>query len=134
MAQHTNLNSNEIAEFAKAFSIGIVNNYTRMTEGWTNSSYLIHTENGKYILTICDDKSKQQALTLTNLLNHLRQNHFRTNQVIASNNDEYVLQYEGKPVYLKKYLDGKIVKKPSLRFIEQLGNRIAQLHKIPVPD
>lgn len=134
MAPHTNLNLNEIAEIANAYSIGSVDSYSPMTEGWTNSSFLIHTETQKYILTICEDKTKQQALTLTNLLNHLRQYHFETNQVIVSKNNEYVLQYKGKPVFMKKFLEGMVVEKPSLSFIEQIGARIAQLHKIPVPD
>ncbi|MCE7734139.1 MAG: homoserine kinase [Candidatus Heimdallarchaeota archaeon] len=134
MTQYTNLTSEEIEEFAKAFSIGSVTHYQPMPGGWTNSNFLIDTDNQKYILTICEDKTRQQALTLANLLNHLKHYDFETNQVVASTNDEYIIPFEEKSVYMKKYLEGKVVEKPSLRFVEQLGARIAQLHKIPVPD
>ncbi len=134
MTLYTNLTSREIAEFAKTYSIGKVRNYYPMKRGYTNSNYFIQTNHQKYILTICEDKTPQQTRTLMNLLNHLHQHLFQSNQVIASKNDEYVLQYNDKPVYMKKFLEGEVVEKPTVQFIEHLGTRIAQLHNIKIPD
>lgn len=133
MAQLTILTSEEIAKFANIYSLGKINKFYPMTGGYS-SNYFMQTKTQKYILTICEDKTMQQALTLTNLLIYLDKHHFRTTQVISSRNHEYVLEHKGKPVFLKKFLEGEIVKKPTIQFIEHLGTRIAQLHNIPCPD
>jgi len=133
MAHYTTLTSKEITKFAKVYSLGKIIKFYPMTGGYS-TNYFIQNKTQKYILTICEDKTRQQILTLTNLLIYLHKHHFQTNQVISSKDHEYVLEHNGKPVYLKKFLEGGIVKRPTIQFIEHLGTRIAQLHDIPCPD
>lgn len=133
MVQYTILTSEEISKFADVYSLGKIDKFYPMTGGY-NTNYILQTKTRKYVLTICEDKTRQQALILTNLLIYLNKHHFQTTQVISSKNHEYVLEHNGKPVYLKKFLEGGIVKRPTIRFIEHLGTSIAQLHDIPCPD
>lgn len=131
---YTNLNSVEIEEISQEYSIGEIINYYPMSGGFTNSSYFIQTMKQKYILTISEDKTEQQVVMIANLLNHLQQHHFQTNEVIQSRNEEFVFLFNNKPIYLKKFLEGTIAEKPKVEFIEQLGTQIAKLNNIPVPD
>ena len=133
MAHYTILTSKEITKFANVYSLGKIIKFYPMTGGYS-TNYFIQNKTQKYILTICEEKTRQQTLTLTNLLIYLHKHHFQTNQVISSKDHEYVLEHNGKPVYLKKFLEGEIVKNPTIQFIEHLGTRIAQLHDIPCPD
>ncbi|MHA1198381.1 MAG: homoserine kinase [Candidatus Heimdallarchaeaceae archaeon] len=133
MAHNTILTSKEIAKFANVYSLGKIIKFYPMTGG-SSTHYFIQTRTQKYILTICEYITRQQALAQTNLLIYLHKHHFQTNQVISSKNHEYVLEHSGKPVYLRKFLEGGIVKRPTIQLIEQLGSRIAQLHDIPCPD
>ncbi len=133
MAHYTILTSKEITKFANAYSLGKIIKFYPMTRGYS-TNYFIQNKTQKYILTICEEKTRQQTLNLTNLLIYLHKHHFQTNQVISSKDHEYVLEHNGKHVYLKKFLEGEIVKNPTIQFIEHLGTRIAQLHDIPCPD
>ncbi len=133
MAQLTILTSEEITKFANIYSLGKIIKFYPMTGGYS-TNYFIQNKTQKYILTICEDNTRQQTLSLTNLLIYLDKHHFQTNQVISTKNREYVLEHNGKPVYLKKFLEGEIVKRPTKQFIEHLVTRIAQLHDIPCPD
>ena len=133
MAHSTILTSKEVAKFANVYSLGKIIKFYPM-KGGSSTNYFIQSKTQKYILTICEYITKQQTLALTNLLIYLHKNHFLTNQVILSKDQEYVVEHNGKPVYLKKFLDGEIVEKPTIQFIEQLGGRIAQLHEIPCPE
>lgn len=133
MAHYTILTSKEITKFANAYSLGKIIKFYPMSGG-SSTNYFIQNKTQKYILTICEYTTRQQTLALTKLLIYLHKHHFQTNQVILSKDHEYVLEHNGKPVYLKKFLDGEIVKRPTIQFVEQLGRRIAQLHEIPCPD
>ena len=133
MAYYTTLTSKEITKFAKVYSLGKIIKIYPMTGGY-RTNYFVQNKTQKYILTICDYKTRQQTLTLTNLLIYLHKHHFQTKQVISSKDHEYVLEHNGKPVYLTTFLEGEIVKRPTLQFIEHLGSRIALLHDIPCPD
>ncbi len=133
MAHYTTLTSKEITKFAEVYSLGKIIKFYQMTGGY-NTNYFIQNKTQKYILTICDEKTRQQTLTLTNLLIYLHKHHFQTNQVISTKDNEYVLEHNGNPVYLKKFLEGEIVKRPTIQFTEHLGSRIAHLHDIPCPD
>ena len=133
MAHYTTLTSKEITKFAEVYSLGKIIKFYQMTGGY-NTNYFIQNKTQKYILTICDEKTRQQTLTLTNLLIYLHKHHFQTNQVISTKDNEYVLEQNGNPVYLKKFLEGEIVKRPTIQFTEHLGSRIAHLHDIPCPD
>ncbi|OLS19339.1 MAG: Homoserine kinase [Candidatus Heimdallarchaeota archaeon LC_2] len=131
---YTNFNSVEIEEISQEYSIGEIIKYYPMSGGFTNSSYFIQTMKQKYILTISEGKTEQQVVMIANLLNHLQQHHFQTNEVIQSRNEEFVFLFNNKPIYLKKFLEGTIAEKPNVKFIEQLGTQIAKLNNIPVPD
>ncbi|MHA2028214.1 MAG: phosphotransferase, partial [Candidatus Kariarchaeaceae archaeon] len=68
------------------------------------------------------------------LLNHLEAHGYRTTRVIKNKNDNFVIDYNGRPVYLKEFLPGRIVSKPDLSLINDVGIAIAKLHEVPIPD
>lgn len=134
MARYTDLTKKEISRFAESYSIGDVKEFKALGGGYTNSSFLLQTLSAKYILTICEDKSWEEIESLTNLLKHLEIHNFNTTRVIMNVHQSYLDEYDGRPVYVKKYLDGQNVEKPSSNLISEIGHSIAQLHKIAAPD
>lgn len=133
MVLYTPLTNQEISEFAELYSIGKVLDYKPLEGGSTNSSYVIESSNGKYILTISDDKTVQQTENLVNLLCHLENYDFPTSKLIRDENEAYINDYQGKPVFMKQYLTGSIAEKAGDHLFLQIGRMMAQLHYIPVP-
>jgi homoserine kinase type II len=134
MVIYTDLTEKEVANFGELFNLGPVKDFHPLKGGSTNSNFLLITEKGKYILTICEEKPFEQIKPLMTLLQHLESHNFHTSKVLKSISGEFLQEYDNKPVYLKSYIEGLVPKKLSLTSLERLGKMIAKLHKIQVLD
>ncbi len=134
MVFYTDLTEKEIANFGKLFNLGPVKDFNPLKGGSSNSNFLLITEKGKYVLTICEEYTFEQIQPLIALLQHLEAHNFHTSKVIKSCSGEFLLKTNNKPVYLKSYIEGFVPRKLSLTSLEQLGKMIAKLHKIQVLD
>ena len=132
MPRYTQLSEKEIVDLTKSFNIGQIDEYEPLSGGSENSSFLITTSDGRYILTICEDKSFEQIDNLIGLLKHLETHRYRTSRVIEDDEGNYVKDFGGSPVYLKEYLNGENVSKADLNLIKEIGVAIAKLHEVPV--
>lgn len=56
MAQYTTLNRQEIENIAANYSISNISSFKVLSGGSENTNYAIFTENGNYVLTICEQK------------------------------------------------------------------------------
>ncbi len=134
MAQYTSLTTHEIETISANFSINNIFSYKVLGGGSENTNYVINAENGKYVLTICELKSEKKARELAQLLEHLKKNHFKTSKIIRNTNNELVTLWKGKPVMIKKFVEGKILKFLPHHLIELLGSELGKLHKIEAPE
>ncbi len=132
MRIYTDLAEKEIAKFCELYKIGPVKEFHLLTDGASNTNYLLITEKGKFVLTICDDKTFEQVRPLMAMFPHLEAHNFHTSKVLKSNSGKYLLKMDNTPVYLKAYIEGLVPRKLSLTSLEQCGKMIAKLHKIPI--
>lgn len=131
---YTELDKDMIVGLAKQFNIEDVLSFSLLSGGSENTNYLIASESGTYVLTICEQKSRTETLNLCLLLEHLNNNGFLTSQIIRNKDKEAVILYKGKPVILKSYLEGTIVQDLSHDLLEQIGVQMGQLHHIDAPE
>lgn len=134
MASYTQLSADEIKVLAGFFGIHEVVSFSPLEVGAANSSLYLITPDGNYVLSVCDGKSPEDIGNLTQLLSYLEDNNFPTNRVIKSPDGSAVTSYQEKPVYLKRFIEGKVYENLNLSMLVQLGERIADLHGIPAPD
>ena len=133
MAIYARLDRNTIEALASQFGIEGVTAFSNMEGGLENTSYRIETKSEKYVLTLCDQKTFAQASNLVNLLVHLTKHDVCTSRVVVPPGDSNVVLYDEKPVMLKHYIEGNVTANLSGNILFQLGEEIAQLHKIPAP-
>ena len=133
MAQYTSLSRHEIETISANFSINNIYSFKVLSGGSENTNYLINAENGKYVLTICELKSEKKARELANLLEHLEKHHFETSKIIRNTNNELLTLWKGKPLMIKKFVEGKTLKYVPQHLIELLGSELGKLHKIEAP-
>jgi len=133
MVLYAQLDKSAVESLARRFGIDDITAFFVMDGGRENTSYCIETSSGKYVLTLCDQKSLKQATNLANLLVYLTDQGIRTSRVVAPPKEPIVLLHDEKPVMLKRYLDGNVSANLTGDLLVQLGEEMARLHKIPAP-
>lgn len=128
MAHYTELTENEIAQILNSYSIENLESYEVLSGGYENTNYLI---NKKYVLTICEQKSEQETFQLVYLLEYLSKNNFNSSKIIKSKNNDLFLNWNGKQVFIKRFIEGRIIKDLSLDLLKKIARELALLHKIP---
>jgi homoserine kinase type II len=134
MAQYTSLTRHEIETISASFAIINISSFKVLSGGSENTNYLINAENGKYVLSICEQKTEEKARELAHLLEHLDRHHFETSKIIRNTNNEPLTLWKGKPIMVKRFVEGKILKDIPHHLIELLGMELGKLHKIEAPD
>ena len=94
---------------------------------------MISTENGKYVLSICEQKTVEKAKELTHLLEHLRKNNFNTSKVIYTKANESVIVWKEKPIMIKEFIEGGIQKDLPPHLLRLIGGELAKIHQIEAP-
>ncbi len=131
MAIFTKINNTTVERLISQYSLGLLYDMELLTGGQANSSIKIETESGFYILSICDEKSQSEIKLLTTLLDYLEAHDFPTTRVVKTDAGSSLIAYEEKPVYIKKYIEGKVFDHLDQGKVYQLGEKLAQLHEIP---
>jgi homoserine kinase type II len=102
-----------------------------MDGGLANSSVKMVTESGSYVVSVCDEKEMEEINLLCALLGYLEHHHFPTTRVVETREGEACIDYQGKPLYVKRFIAGEVVKKLSARQLCEIGAALARLHEIP---
>jgi homoserine kinase type II len=134
MDLYSSLQTEDIKEILKAYDVGGLVQYDLLKGGSANTNYAVETEQGKYVLTVCNNKSFAETQLLAQLLVHLENHHFETSRVVPAKSGEFVTVYQDQPVLLKKYMEGAVISSFSEEILLQLGASLARLHQIPPPD
>ncbi len=133
MGLYDHLDRAAVASLARRFGIDDITAFSVMDGGSENTNYCIETNSGKYVLTLCDQKSLQHATNLANLLGYLTEQGIRTSRVVVPPKGPVVILHDQKPVILKRYVDGNITANITGNLLLQLGEEMARLHKISTP-
>ncbi len=134
MTHYTILDVEKIKTLVSNYDVGKVISCEVLTGGSENTNYLIDTESDKHVLTICEQKSVEEAIDLTKLLEYLAINGFSTSKIVRTRNNDLIHRYKGKPVILRTFLEGKIMNNFSNDLLRLLGIQLGKLHKIDAPD
>ena len=134
MTQYTFLNPQDFNTIATRYGISRVLSHKILSGGSENTNFLIRTATTSYVLTICEQKSMEEARNLALLLEHLKAHDFETSEVIRSAKDELVTAWKGKPVILKSFIEGDIMDDLPVHLLEHIGRELGRLHQVPPPD
>lgn len=133
MAQYTQINEQDIRIIANRYRINI-NDFTPIEAGEANSSFLLDSDEKRYILTICDGKSLSEVDKLAKVLIQLANHGYLTSRVCFTADGTPVTKLDGKPAMLKTWLPGTTLRDQEQGDYRPIGQAIARLHNIPVPD
>ncbi|HIF03332.1 MAG TPA: hypothetical protein EYQ84_08605 [Nitrospinaceae bacterium] len=134
MEQYTRLNEQEMATVLQQFDIAPVTSFKLLDGGYENTNYLVKSESKKYILCICEQKSEQEAEELAHLLNYLEAKKFNTSKIIPATNGDLTIIWKEKPVMLRSFIEGEVIKDLSPHLLNLIGKEVAKLHQIKAPE
>jgi homoserine kinase type II len=134
MAQYTVINDTDLEIILKRYGIGNIQSYKILSGGSENTNYLVEALSKSFVLTICEQKSAQEAENLALLLNDLKYHNFSTSKLVATLKGYYTSQWNDKPVILKEFIEGTIIQDFSEDLLLYLGRELAKLHQVNVPD
>jgi homoserine kinase type II len=133
LAELTTLNNQDIQSILKSYDLGNLNSANPLSGGQANSSYRLLTSMGSFTLSVCDEKSKEEIDFLTRVLNYLESKRFPATRLVRTIAGHNFIDYKNKPVYIKQFLDGSVIRELDRPMLEQVGNAIARLHELKTP-
>ena len=133
MAAYTQLQKNDIERIAACYDLTIVD-YEPFAGGASSSNYLLRAQQGSYVLTVFDDKTFAQTVELGRLLSLLKEHAFPTTRPLLAVDGKIAITHKDKPVMVKEYVAGQVVRYPDEAMLHQVGTAMAKLHQVPWPD
>jgi homoserine kinase type II len=133
MARYTQLQDNEIQEIAGNYDL-TVSAFEAMEGGAGNSSYLLRTQHGSYVLTVFDDRTLSYVTRLGQLLLMLAESDFPTTRLLLPVKGGMVTAHRAEPVMVKAYIAGQVCKDLSETMLQEVGAALATLNQLPTPD
>lgn len=133
MADYTRLSTDIVKKLLDQYDLGKFESATPLDGGQANSSIQIKTRTGDYTLSVCDEKSAEEIQSLTRVLAYLETHGFPTTPLVRPKNKKTFIDYDGKPVYIKRFLPGRVCPtlSPDMRY--QIGLTMAKLHSLEPP-
>jgi len=133
MADYTRLDEQTLNQLLTAYDLDSIEQIVPLSGGQANSSYHVTTAHKTFTLSICDEKNEHEIDRLITLLNWLEKCDFPTTRAIPTRAGRPFISYQQKPVYLKTFLPGEIVKDLSVQMCSQVGAAMARLHCLKLP-
>ena len=132
MAHYSKLTEDTLHTILSWYDLGTVIRFTPLSGGQANSSSVVTTERGTYVVSICDEKTVDEIELLTTTLEHLKQHDIATTRLIQTKDGKKFINHQNKPVFIKEFIEGTVPDELTESMASQLGACLAKLHAIPV--
>jgi len=134
MAVYTRLTIDEVNEIMSRYGIEGITHYQELSGGSQNSNYVIRSGSGDFVLSICEQSSKQEVLHLALLLEHLTHHQFSTSILIRTSGGDALSTWNDKPVMVKQFINGIVSDNIPKHICTLIGKELGKLHQVPAPD
>jgi homoserine kinase type II len=129
MAVYTHLTRDDIAAFLSGYDVGSLADFTGITEGVSNTNYLIETSKGKYILTLFERRFRLEDLPyFTALMEWWSTRGIDCPSPIRMKDGRVLSALKERPALVVSFLEGDGVKKITLDHLHALGALAAKMH------
>ena len=129
MAVYTDVPDDELAAFVARYDIGSVLAAKGIAEGVENSNYLLHTEQGFFILTLYEKRVKEEDLPFfIGLMEHLAARGLNCPLPVKDRAGAALGRLAGRPAAIVTFLDGMGVRRPGVGHCAGVGEALARLH------
>ncbi len=129
MAVYTNISDDALISLLVSYDIGEFVACTPISEGVSNSNYLVETQSGKFIFTIYEHLvAPEDVPFFLELMKHLASQGIACPVPVADKQGAMVQVVDGKPAAFTSFLAGKATRQIRNVHCKALGKAMADLH------
>jgi len=128
MAVFSKISHSELEDFLKNYKLGNLLGFEGIQAGIENTNYFIFMSSGKYVLTIFEKLSLNEAQFYLEFMLFLSSRKTLCPMPIISTSDQVIRIFKGKPATLVTALEGITIEKPTSENCYQVGQALAQTH------
>ena len=129
MAVFTQISQEQLSQHLTQFNIGKLVSFIGITEGVENTNYKLITEQGPFILTLFEKRTKREDLPFfIAFMRHLHGKGIPCPNVIAAMDGKEIIPLNGKPAILTSFLEGAWPKKIEDFHATAVGAQLARMH------
>ena len=131
MAVHTVLSSTEIKKILSSYEIGVFKKYSGIKEGIENTNYLVVTSKNKFILTIYEERTKDELIPFyMDVMYNSSINGIKCPTPIKDKNDQLINIVKKKSYGFFKFINGNSKKVWSKNNCFEVGKELAKFHMV----
>jgi homoserine kinase type II len=129
MAVYTHLSHDDIAQFLAQYDVGALVDSKGITEGVSNTNYLLRTADAKYILTLFERRFKLEDLPyFTALMEWWHSKGISCPLPIKMRDGRTLSALKERPALLVSFLEGEGARKITNEHVFAVGQLAAQMH------
>lgn len=130
MAVYTSLGAEDVSALLRRYDAGELIAMKGIAEGVENSNYFIETTQGKFILTLYENRVDPADLPyFYRLLGHLHRAGCKVPRFIEDRNGNWLQKIGGRPACLIEFLSGISVTRPTAKQARSTGAALAEMHR-----
>ena len=129
MAVYTEVNDDELSAFLTQYDLGQLLSYKGIAEGVENSNFLLQTDQGNFILTLYEKRTKKEDLPFfLDLMDHLAASDFACPTPVHGRDGKALKTLAGRPAAIVSFLNGVWPRRIQPYHNAALGKAMAQMH------
>lgn len=128
MSVYTKISTQQAKQILEQYSLGDLVSLQGITEGVTNTIYLLTTDKQSLLLTVFEELDTKQLKPYLELTEFLSQREIPCPTVFANQSGQQIDQLADKPFTVANYLPGSTITQPSEEQLKQVATTLAKLH------
>lgn len=128
MSVYTRVDRPALETFLDDFDAGLLVEYSGISAGIENTNYFVTTTNGRFVLTLFEQLSRDELPFFLGLMAHLAEHGVPTAHPLTDRHGRYLGELCGKPAALVQRLTGSSVEHPNTAHCAAIGEALARLH------
>ena len=133
MAVYTEITEDQLAGFLTHFDLPPLLRFSGIAEGIENTNFLLETEEGRYVLTLFEQRTPGEDLPFfRDLMAHLATGGLPCPRPASSSSGDAPIELAGKPALIGSFLPGAQTTDPSEEQARAVGQMLARLHQTAV--
>ncbi|MEO1397881.1 MAG: homoserine kinase [Pseudomonadota bacterium] len=130
MAVYTEVTDAALTAFLNDYDLGQVLSFKGIAGGVENTNYMLHTQEGQFILTLYEKRVAEADLPFfIGLMDHLAARGFPCPKPVRNRKGEALARLADRPAAVVTFLEGLDVKQPDVALCEEAGSAMARLHQ-----